>query len=69
MLYNNDHPILQTVAQAAKTIGVSQYWLREGLKANTVPHIKSGSKYLVNIPATIAWINAESEANADGKQV
>jgi len=65
----NDTPILQSVEQASKTLGVSKYWLREGLKAGTIPHMKSGAKYLVNIPATIARINAESEANAQRGEI
>lgn len=62
-------PILQKPKAAAKLLGVSEHWLREGLRAGKVPHMRSGKDFLVNIPATIAWINAESEASANGEQI
>lgn len=40
----------QTIPEASKTTGLSKYFLREGCKAGTVPHIMSGTTYYVNIP-------------------
>ena len=52
----------QTFADASRTTGLSQYFLRRGCKAGTIPHIKSGSKYLVNIPLLVQQLNEQSVA-------
>jgi hypothetical protein len=35
--------------------------LRNGCKDGTVPHIKSGKKYLINVPALLRMLNAEED--------
>ena len=49
----------QKIADAVKTTGLSAYYLRNGCKDGTVPHIKSGKKYLINVPALLKMLNAE----------
>ena len=41
----------QKIAEACKTTGLSQYFLRQGCKDGTIPHVKSGGAYYINIPA------------------
>jgi len=41
----------QKVAEACKTTGLSQYYLRQGCKNGTIPHIKSGGVYYINVLA------------------
>lgn len=41
----------QKIAEACKTTDLSQYFLRQGCKNGTIPHIKSGGVYYINIPA------------------
>lgn len=43
----------QTINEAVKTTGLSAYYLRNGCRDGSVPHIKSGSKYLINVPALL----------------
>lgn len=40
----------QSISDACKSTGLSQFYLRRGCKDGTVPHVKSGAKYLVNVP-------------------
>ena len=47
------NPPFQGIAQACKTTGLSMYYLRKGCKDGTVPHIKSGTTYMVNVPALL----------------
>ena len=56
---NRDQPF-QRIPQACMTTGLSQHYLREGCKTGTVPHIKSGSVYLVNIPALLRQLGADA---------
>ena len=39
----------ESLENAAKILGVSVYFLRQGCKDGSIPHIKTGKKYLVNI--------------------
>ena len=52
---------LQKIKKACKTTGLSQYYLRTGCKAGTIPHVKSGTVYYVNVPALLRQLGAEEE--------
>ena len=52
----------QKISEACKTTGLSQYFLRKGCKDGTVPHIRSGNVYMVNIPALLRQLDAEEAA-------
>ena len=49
-------PVYQSIKDTVKTVGVSEFFLRKQLKAGKLPHIKSGNKVFVNIPALIAQL-------------
>lgn len=54
----------QTIKEACISTGLSQYFLREGCKSGSVPHIKSGMKYYINIPLLLEKLaTGPSEAN------
>lgn len=48
----------QKIAEASRTTGLSQYFLRNGCKDGTIPHVKSGTVYLVNVPALLKMLGA-----------
>ena len=52
----------QKIPEACKTTGLSQYFLRQGCKDGTIPHIKSGATYMINIPALLRQLDAEEAA-------
>jgi hypothetical protein len=58
-----DQPF-QRIPLACATTGLSQHFLREGCKDGSVPHVKSGSVYLVNIPALLRKLDAITEAGS-----
>ena len=37
------------IKAAAEYLGVSQYFLRQGIKNDTVPHIRSGNKFYIAV--------------------
>lgn len=47
----------QKIAEACKTTGLSQYYLRQGCKKGMVPHIKSGGVYYINVPELMEKLN------------
>ena len=48
----------QKIAETSRTTGLSQYYLRNGCKDGTIPHVKSGTVYLVNVPALLKMLGA-----------
>lgn len=53
------NPPFQKIPEACKTTGISMYRLRKMCKDGTAPHIKSGSVYLVNVPALLKQLGVE----------
>ena len=51
----------QTIEQACKTTGLSMYYLRRGCWAGTVPHVKSGRVYYINVPALLRSLGVTTE--------
>lgn len=54
----------QKIPEACKTTGLSQYFLRKGCRAGTIPHVKSGEIYYINVPALLRQLGAEPEQEA-----
>lgn len=59
-IQRSDQPF-QRVPQASTTTGLSQHFLREGIKNGTVPHIRSGNVALVNVPLLLRQLGAVAE--------
>ncbi len=57
----------QKITDACKTTGLSAYYLRQGCRNGTVPHVKSGTVYFVNVPALLKKLETENHAAA-GRQ-
>ena len=51
----------QKLKAASKTTGLSVYYLRNGCKAGTIPHVRSGQDYLVNVPALLKQLGVPDE--------
>lgn len=49
----------QKIPEACKTTGLSQYFLRQGCKNRTIPHIKSGTVYFIDVPALLEKLRGE----------
>lgn len=52
----------QKIAEACKATGLSQYYLRKGCRDGTIPHIKSGGVYYINVPAFMEKLNKQKRA-------
>lgn len=61
-MYNMEiKPIYQSIKNTVKTLGVSEYFIRQRLKAGNLPHIKSGIKVLVDVNAFKAELEGKNE--------
>ena len=58
----------QKISEACETTGLSQYFLRRGCRDGTVPHVRSGRTYLVNVPALLRQLGASSGNQGDGQR-
>lgn len=56
---NAQTPPFQKIKDACATTGLSQCYLRKGCKDGTIPHIKSGGTYYINIPAMLKQLGAD----------
>lgn len=54
----NSGPPFQKIREACATTGLSQFYLRNGCKNGSIPHIKSGGTYYINIPALLKKLEA-----------
>lgn len=50
----------QKIPEACKTTGLSQYFLRKGCKDGSIPHIRSGPTYYIDIPALLRKLGGEA---------
>ena len=49
----------QKITDACKTTGLSAYYLRKGCKEGTIPHIKSGGVYYINVLTLLQNMEAD----------
>lgn len=49
----------QKIPDASRVTGLSQFFLRRGCKDGTVPHVMSGTTYMVNVPALLRQLGAD----------
>lgn len=52
------------IGAASKVTGLSQYYLRRGCRDGSVPHVMSGTVYLVNVPALLRKLGAAEGGDA-----
>lgn len=52
-------PPFQKIPEACKTTGLSQYFLRRGCRDGSVPCVKSGTVYLVNVPKLLKQLGVD----------
>lgn len=57
-----------SIAETARITGLSQTYLRKGIRTGEIQHIMSGTKYLVNLPALFSslglpWPQVISESS------
>lgn len=51
----------QKIPDASRTTGFSKYWLREGCKNGSIPFVRAGRTYMVNVPALLEQYGVKNE--------
>lgn len=57
---SNGNVPFQRIKQAVQSTGLSEYFLRRGCRDGSVPCVKSGETFYVNVPALLRQLGAES---------
>lgn len=60
-LENKQIAPLQTIENTARLTGASRYFIRNGCRDGTIPCIKSGTKYMVNLPLFLEMLDRMSK--------
>ncbi|MCQ2442580.1 MAG: helix-turn-helix domain-containing protein [Oscillospiraceae bacterium] len=55
-----DTPFMK-IPDACRVTGLSQYYLRNGCKDGTIPHIKSGRVYFINVPKLLEQLGVAGQ--------
>lgn len=55
------------IRDAATVTGLSCYYLRRGLRDGSIPHIRSGTTYLVNVAALLRQLDEQSAQAVGGE--
>lgn len=50
-----------SIKEACEATGLSQFYLRRGCKEGTIPCIRSGVKYLINVPALLQQLGVTTK--------
>ena len=67
--FSNVSTPYQKIPDACRSTGLSQYYLRKGCKDGTVPHIRSGTVYLVDVPALLEKLHREATGQIGGDEI
>ena len=51
----------QKIPAACRTTGLSQYMLRRGCRDGSIPHVRSGRTYYIDIPALLDKLAADRQ--------
>lgn len=52
--------VYHSIRETARITGLSEYFIRQQLKAGAVPGTYSGKKFLVNVPSLLESLNAST---------
>lgn len=64
MKIRNEEPF-QKIADACWTTGLSQFFLRKGCRDGSVPHVRSGRTYYIDVPALLEKLSINSSGEGD----
>lgn len=55
----------QRIKEACRSTGLSAYFLRKGCRDNSVPHVRSGNTYYINVPALLELLYNKSQSEQE----
>lgn len=55
---NTNTPFMK-IREASAATGLSQYYLRQGCRSGSVPFVRSGSTYMINVSKLLRQLGAD----------
>lgn len=55
--------LFQSIRDACTTTGMSMSYLRRGIRAGSIPFVRAGEKYMVNVTLLLRKLDEESRGN------
>lgn len=62
-IINITPPRLMSLKKASEYFGVSDYFLRQGVKNGSIPYIRSGAKYYISVDALTEKIKSSCKSS------
>ena len=56
----------QKIPEACKTAGLSQFFLRRGYRDGSIPCVRSGPTYYINVPKLLEQLGAAESGGVKG---
>ena len=63
--YDAERPF-QSISDTVRTTGLSSHYLRAGCKDGTIPHIRCGNTFMIDVATLLQRLHAEAEQAAPG---
>lgn len=60
---------LVSIKDAAYFIGCSENYIRQGIRSGRIPHIRTGKKYLINLPQLLTILDDECRASVSNTKM
>ena len=60
--------MFKSIAETSKITGLSQHFLYDGCRNGTIPHIKSGKKFLLNPEKVVEYLNSQAATTTQTNQ-
>lgn len=67
ILHEGKSQPFQKIQDAVASTGLSAYFLRQGCRDGTVPHIRSGRVLYINVPALLRQLGADPGGEGHAK--
>ena len=61
--------VFSSIREACEITGLSRYYLRQGCKAGTIPHVVVGTRYRINMPLLLKQLDEASQAAGESRPV
>lgn len=58
-------PVLLKIRKVVPIVGLSEHCLRKGVRDGTIPHVRIGADYMINVPLLIDMLNNQSLPGGD----
>lgn len=60
--------VYHTIREAAKITGLSEYYIRQQVKAGVAPGVYSGNRFMVDVPSLVEYARTSTKGVTENDQ-